>query len=124
MSCILYLILLRVRYLFLHWQLVRRAGFAGTGQEGGGDAERNGLPMLCARGATAIGRGGHMIQKGQYHWSWAVGAGVVGTRGEGWGLGMKGRGVAYFYHRPMPTSITLAFFKSMHWDKKATISRF
>jgi hypothetical protein len=46
-----------------------------------GGAERNGLPMLCARGATPIGRGGHMIQKARYHWPWAVGAGVVGTVG-------------------------------------------
>jgi hypothetical protein len=35
--------------------------------------------------------------KARYHWPWAVGAGVVDTvGGEGWGLGMKGRGVAYF----------------------------
>jgi hypothetical protein len=96
MSYILYLTLQRVRELFLHWQLVQRAGFASTGQEGEG-TERNGLPMLCARGATAIGRGGHMIQKARNHWPWAVGAGVVGTGGEGWGLEMKGRGVAYFF---------------------------
>jgi hypothetical protein len=59
------------------------------------------LPMLWARGATAIGQGSHMIQKARYHWPWAVGAGVVGRKplvgwGEGRGLGMKGRGVAYF----------------------------
>jgi hypothetical protein len=75
---ILYLTLPRMRDLFLHWQLVGRAGFAGTGQEGDG-TEWNRLPMLCARGATAIGRGGYMIQKARYHWPWAVDAGVVGT---------------------------------------------
>ena len=66
-----------------------------------------------------------MIQKGQYHWSWAVGAGMVGTRGEGWGLGMKGRGVAYFF----PQTYTdiyhtgvfqkYAFCSKSLWDKKA-----
>jgi hypothetical protein len=45
------------------------------------ETEQNGLPMLCARGTTAIGRGGHMIQKARYHWPWAVGAGVVGMVG-------------------------------------------
>jgi hypothetical protein len=59
------------------------------------------LPMLCARCVTAIGRGGHMIQKARYHWPWAVGAGVVGRKplvgwGEGRGLRKKGTGVAYF----------------------------
>jgi hypothetical protein len=78
MSCILYLTLPRVRDLFLHWQLVRRAGFAGTGQEGGGRGTER-IAYAVPRGATVIGRGGHMIQKARYHWPWAVGAGVVGT---------------------------------------------
>jgi hypothetical protein len=43
--------------------------------------------------------------------SWRWGGGYSG--GEGWGLGVKGRGVAIFYRRPVLTSITLAFFKSM-----------
>jgi hypothetical protein len=44
-----------------------------------------------------------MIQKARYHWPWAVGTGVVctvGGGGKGWGLGMKGRGVAYFLPPP------------------------
>jgi hypothetical protein len=93
-SCILYLTLPRVRDLFLHW----KSRFCGhTGQEGGG--ARNGTDSNALRqGRHAIGLGGHRIQKARYHWPWAVGAGVVGTvgGGEGWGRGMKGRGVAYF----------------------------
>jgi hypothetical protein len=60
--------------------------------------------------------------------SWRWGGGYGG--GEGWGPGMKGRGWRIFYLRPVPTSITLAFFKSMHSDhspcgiKRPTISRF
>ncbi len=59
-------------------------------------------------------------------WRWGGGYG----EGEGWGLGMKGRGVEYFYRRPVPTSITLAFFKSVHAAhtpcgiKRPTISKF
>ena len=54
--------------------------------------------FLCLRqGRPAIGREGDRIQKARYHWLWAVGAGVAGmVGGEGWGLGVKGRGVAYF----------------------------
>jgi hypothetical protein len=45
-----------------------------------------------------------MIRKTRHHWPWTVGARwrwgggeeVPGTGGEGWGLGTKGRGVAYF----------------------------
>ncbi len=100
------------------------------GRRGGG--ARNGTDSYAVRlGRHAIGRGGHRIQKARYHWPWAVGAGVVGTvGGEGWGLGMKGRGVAYFYRRPVPISITQAFFKSMYSAhspcgiERPTISRF
>ena len=50
-----------------------------------------------ARGATAIGRGGHMIQKARYHWPWAVGAGVVGTVGGGMGTGSEREGGGVFF---------------------------
>jgi hypothetical protein len=64
---------------------------------GGGRTEPNGLPVLYARGATAIGRGGHLIQKARYHWPWAVGAGVVGTVGGGMGTVNEGEGGGVFF---------------------------
>ncbi len=100
---------------------------------GGGEAP-NGTEWIAyasAMGAIAIGRGGHMIQKAQYHWPWAVGVGVVGTVGRrDWNWEWRGGGWHIFYRRPVPTSITLAFFKSMHSAhspcgiKRPTISRF
>ncbi len=60
----------------------RRAGFAGTGQEGERGAEQNGTDSYAFRqGRHAIGRGGHRIRKARYHWPWSVDAGVMGTVG-------------------------------------------
>jgi hypothetical protein len=69
--------------------------------------------------------------KAQYHWPWAVGAGVVDTVGgrDGdweWNVG----GWHIFYCSPVLTSITLAFFKSIYSPHspcgiiRPTISRF
>ena len=75
-----------------------RAGFPGTGQEGGRGAERNGMDSYALRqGRHAIGRGGHRIQKARYHWPWAGGAGVVGTVGGGMGTGNEREGGGVFF---------------------------
>ena len=67
------------------------------GRKGGG--AQNGterIPMLCARDATPLAeevtgsKRPDIIGPGQLALGWWV------RWGEGWGLGMKGRGVAYF----------------------------
>ncbi len=66
------------------------------GRGGGGGTEWNGLPMLCARDATPLAeevtgsKGPISLALG----SWCWGGGYGG--GEGWELGMKERGEAYF----------------------------
>ncbi len=56
------------------------ATLQALGRRGGG--ARNGTDSYALRQERhAIGREGHRIQKAQYHWPWAVGAGVVGTVG-------------------------------------------
>jgi hypothetical protein len=100
-------------------------------------------PVLRARGTElngflcfATGTARHWLRrlgdlKARYHWLWAVGAGVVDTVGERDGdRQWKGGGWRIFYRRPVLTSITLAFFKSMcsaHSScgiKSPTISKF
>jgi hypothetical protein len=80
-----------------------------------------------------------MIRKTRHHWPWTVGArwrwgggeevpGTGGGRDGDWER--RGGGWRIFYRRPLPTSITLAFFKSMHSGhspcgiKRPTISKF
>ncbi len=66
--------------------------------EGGRGAERNGTVSHALRkGRHAIGRGVRRIQKAQYHWPWAVGAGVVGTVGGGMGTGSEREGGGVFF---------------------------
>jgi hypothetical protein len=96
-----------------------------------GGRARNGTDSYALRqGRHAIGRGGYRIQRPHI-----IGSGqlVLGWRvrwGEGWGLGVKERGWRIFYRRPVLTSITLVFFKSMcsaHSPcgiKRPTISKF
>jgi hypothetical protein len=65
----------------------------GRGGEGRG-TER--IPMLCARDATPLAeevtgsKGPISFALGSWRWGGGYGG------GEGWGLGVKGRGVAYF----------------------------
>ena len=71
-------------------------GCLALGRRGGG--ARNGTDSYALRqGCHAIGRGGHRIQKAQYHWPWAVGAGVVGTVGGGMGTGSEREGGGVFF---------------------------
>jgi hypothetical protein len=95
MSCIFYLTLPRVRDLFLHWQRPKNrfcwhwAGGGGRGTEGIAYAVLQGRHSHWPRRSHD--------QKGQLSLalgSWRWGGGYGGR--EGWGLGMKGRGVAYF----------------------------
>jgi hypothetical protein len=93
MSCILYLTLPRVRDIFLHWQL---AGFAGTGQEGGGRGTE--------RIAYAVRQGRHSHWPRRSHdpkgpislvlgsWCWDG-----GYKGEGMGTGNEGEGGGIFF---------------------------
>jgi hypothetical protein len=84
------------------------------GRRGGGARSRTEpIPMLCARGGTPLAeevtgsKRPDIIGPRQLALGWWV------RWGGGMGLGVKGRGVAYFYRRPELTSITLAFFKSI-----------
>ncbi len=97
---------------FSHWHFAPfhvfgRAGFAGT---------RNGterIPMLCARDGTPLAeeitgfKGPISLALGSWRW----GGGCGGGRDGDWQW--KGGGWHIFYRRPVLTSITLAFFKSM-----------
>jgi hypothetical protein len=49
------------------------------------------------QGRQAIGQGAHRIQTARYHWPWSVGAGVVGTLGEGMGTGSEREGGGVFF---------------------------
>ncbi len=76
-------------YLATLWALGRRGGGARNGTER--------IPMLSARDATPLAEEVTGSKKGPISlalgsWCWRGGYGG----GEGWGLGVKGRGVAYF----------------------------
>jgi hypothetical protein len=112
---------------FREWETflsTRRAGFAGTGN----GTER--IPMLCARDgmplAEEVTGSKGPISLALDSWRW--GGGYGGGRYGDWQW--KGGGWRIFYRRPVLTSITLAFFKSMcsaHSScgiKSPTISKF
>jgi hypothetical protein len=90
-------------------ELVLRA----LGRRGGGARNRTErIPMLCARDGTPLAeevtgsKRPDIIGPGQL----ALGGGYGG--GEGWGLGVKGRGVAYFLPQTCADIYhTMAFFK-------------
>jgi hypothetical protein len=116
----------RVRDLSLHW----KSRFCGHWAGGGRGAERNGMDSYALpQGRHAIGRGGHRIQKGPISlalgsWRWGGGTGGY-SGGEGWGLGVKGRRVAYFLPQTCANIYhTGVFQKNLFcsqslWDKKA-----
>ncbi len=96
----------------------------GTEQEGGRGAERNGF--LC----FAPGTPRHWPRRSQDPKGPISLARGGGYGGGGMGTGSEREGVAYFYRKPVLTSITLVFFKSMYSAhspygiKRPTISRF
>jgi hypothetical protein len=130
-SCILYLTLPRVRpfspqagspgsWFCWHW-----AGGGGCGTY----AVRQGRPCHWPR-RSHDPKGPGPIPLALGSWRWGGGEEVPGRVGGGMGTRNEGEGGwRIFYHRPVPTSITLAFFKSMHsfltscGIKRPTISR-
>jgi len=52
-----------------------------------------------------------MIQKAQYHWLWAVGAGVVGTVGGGIGTGNEREGGGVFFTADLCRHLSTGVFQ-------------
>ncbi len=88
--------------------------------------ERNGTDCLCcAPGTPRHWPRRSQDPKAQYHWPWAVGAGVVGMVGGGMGTGNERERVAYIlpqtcadiYHTGVFQKYV--FCSQSLWDKKA-----